>query len=72
MLLDDADRNSDKTSARLICLVHGKVRYCREHRRAEFPPDAARRWFKKNCRTTLNDCELVYRAGFMPMGRGIA
>lgn len=45
----------------VYCEKCGMTRDCMKHQRAEFPPDAAKKWLKKrhgNC-----DGEIKYRAG---------
>ena len=54
----------DASEPRYSCTTCGRIRECRRHRRAAFPPAAARKWLVKTC--TLSDkisCRLVYRAG---------
>lgn len=63
----------------VVCLTHNTKRYCHQHRRAEFPPDAAKRWIKRHDmggpsgggsgRPDGTKCEIVYRAGVVPRGR---
>ena len=50
----------------IYCVKCGMERNCMLHLRAEFPPDAARKWMKKHHKNC--DGELKYRAGFSSHG----
>lgn len=49
------------TDPAAYCSHCGRARSCSMHTRAEFPPDAAKAWLKRNC-STPGLCELRYRA----------
>lgn len=51
------------------CNVCGKCRNPMLHMRADFPPDAARKWLKRYCTRASKPCEFGYRAGFEVVGR---
>jgi hypothetical protein len=48
----------------IICDACGESRDCLLHRRAEFPPDAAKAWMKRHCHNDPKGCKLRYQAGF--------
>lgn len=45
-----------------------RIRYCDKHARAEFPPDAARRWLERDCKARGHEAQAVYQAGVTPRG----
>ena len=49
--------------AHVWCKVCRAIRYCDRHARAEFPPDAAKRWLERACRAKGHEPALVYQAG---------
>ena len=49
------------------CKTCDRRRNCMLHTRAEFPPDAAKKWLKKTCERK-GECDLVYTCGFEPRG----
>ena len=50
------------TNPVVTCVRCGAQRDCTLHTRAEFPPDAAKKWLRKQC-PTRQLCEFTYRAG---------
>jgi hypothetical protein len=50
----------------IYCEKCGKERDCMLHMRAEFPPDAARKWMKKHHKGC--DGKLRYKVGFTSGG----
>jgi len=50
------------------CTSCGRERRCELHSRAEFPPDAAKRWLLDHCPGDGKLCEIEYRADFLPGG----
>ena len=56
------------------CKTCDRERSCYSHMRAEFPPDAARKWLKRTCpykgpggtRWDTKKCDIYYKAGFIP------
>lgn len=55
----------------VYCVKCGRTRDCLKHLRAEFPPDAAKKWLRKAHKPC--DGEIRYRAGLRMGGpvRGI-
>lgn len=45
------------------CATCGEQRSCMLHLRAEFPPDAAKKYLKKHCPLDGKLCEFHYSAG---------
>lgn len=54
------------------CSVCGKCRDAMLHIRADFPPDAARKWLRRHCSRAGKPCDFTYRAGFEIVGRAAA
>lgn len=48
----------------IICDACGESRDCTLHMRAEFPPDAARKYLRKGCDNPRGSCKFRYEAGF--------
>lgn len=46
------------------CEICGLKRSCDYHMAAEFPPDAAKRWIKKQHKLSGCNGDIKYRAGF--------
>lgn len=53
----------------VTCKTCARQRSCMLHLRADFPPDAARKWLRKTCERGRKDCDLVYRVGIELRGR---
>jgi hypothetical protein len=51
------------------CTVCGRRKNPTDHMRADFPPEAARKWLKRTCRREGKPCEFGYQAGFEIVGR---
>lgn len=50
----------------ITCTYCGRKRDATRHMRADFPPDAARKWLRRNCPhqgAGPSPCEFRYRAG---------
>lgn len=58
----------DQSRPRVICDRCKSVRYCDQHLRSEFPPDAAKRWMQRSCKANGCNGEAVYVAGFLHEG----
>lgn len=54
--------SGDTTRPRVHCETCDRVRYCEDHMRAEFPPDATKKWLLKTCQRKP-ECKLQYWAG---------
>ena len=50
----------------ITCTKCGKRRNCMQHMRSDFPPDAARKWLRRQCKIEGKPCEFGYRAGISP------
>jgi len=47
----------------VVCEACGESRDCTLHQRAEFPPDAAKKYLRKHCDNEPGACKFRYRAG---------
>jgi hypothetical protein len=56
------------TSPTIACTYCGRVRDVMQHVRADFPPDAARKWMKRTCKHEEKPCDFGYRAGVDVVG----
>jgi hypothetical protein len=54
---------------KISCIVCGKCRDPMLHMRADFPPDAARKWLRRYCAYAGKPCNFTYRPGFEIVGR---
>jgi hypothetical protein len=54
------------------CNVCNRRKNPMEHMRADFPPEAARKWLKRTCKRDGKPCQFGYRAGFEIVGRASA
>lgn len=48
---------------KVTCTYCGRRRAATLHMRADFPPDAARKWLKRTCKHEEKPCDFGYRAG---------
>jgi hypothetical protein len=52
-----------QTNPRVFCDACGESRDCTLHQRAEFPPDAAKKYLRKHCDNEPGACKFRYQAG---------